>query len=124
MKATKTRPRKALIAALSLIGLSAVFLFGPSLLHRALSATTSTAELERRKSEWTRIIQLEPQALNGPNRLAFRRYSMEAFRWFRVRGMIDPTCEDTTPAREWRELFTYFFTGRGAAPPCRIRQGS
>ncbi len=113
----KTKLRIALLTALSLIGLSATFLFGPSLLHRALSATTPATELQRHKSEWTRIVQLEPQALNGPNRETFRRYSSEAFRWFRVRGIIDPTCEDTTPTREWRELIAYFIRGHEAARP-------
>lgn len=113
----KTKLRIALLATLSLIGLPAAFLFGPSLLHRALLATTSTTELQRHQSEWTRIVQLEPQALNGPNRETFDRYSSEAFRWFRVRGMIDPTCEDTTPTREWHELLAYFMGGHGAARP-------
>lgn len=117
MKVMKTKLRIALLAALSLIGLSAAFLFGPSMLHRALRATTPATELQRHKSEWTRIVQLEPQALNGPNRETFHRYSSEAFRWFRVRGMIDPICEDTTHTGEWCELIAYFFGGHDAVRP-------
>ncbi len=113
----KTKLRIAWLAVLSLIGLSGAFICGPSLLHRVLSATTTTTELQRHKSEWVRIVQSEPQALNGPNRGTFQQYSAEAFRWFRVRGMIDPTCEDTTPAREWYELLAYFIGGHHSALP-------
>ena len=115
--AMKTKLRIGFLVTLSLLSLAAAYLFGPSILHRALRAATQTAELQLHQSEWTRIVQLEPQALNGPNRETFLRYSQEAFRWFRVRGMIDATCEDTSPTREWRELIAYFTGGHHAASP-------
>ena len=113
----KTKLRIGFFVALSLLSLAAVFLFGPQLLHRAIRAATDATELQLHQAEWTRIVQLEPQALNGPNRETFLRYSQEAFRWFRVRGMIDPTCEDTSAKREWGVLFAYFISGQHAARP-------
>lgn len=114
----KTRFRKGFIVALTLLGLGAAFLFTPSLVHRALRAATTAAELQSRQTERTRIVQLQPQALNGNNAAIFHRYSTESFRWFRVRGMIDPTCEDTSPEREWYELIVYFTrSGRAERPP-------
>ncbi|HEX8310939.1 MAG TPA: hypothetical protein VF614_06465 [Chthoniobacteraceae bacterium] len=100
--------RITIIAVLSLLGAAAVFLFGPSLLHERLRASTPASTLKSRQAEWSRLVQVEPQALNGPNRVAFARYSASAFRWFRVRGMTDPTCDNTSLAGEWRELLFYF----------------
>ena len=113
----KTKLRLGLIVLASLFGLAAVFLFGPSLIHSAMRASTGSSELQRQQAEWTRIVQTEPQALNGPNRDVFRHYSSHSFRWFRVRGMIDPTCEDTSPAHEWRELLAYVVSSHDAARP-------
>lgn len=116
-KAMKTKLRIVFIVTLSVLSLAAAFLFGPSLLHHVLRAATQTTELQLHQAEWARIVQLGPQALNGPNRESFQRYSAEVYRWFRVRGMIDPTCEDTAPTREWRELIVYFTGGHHAARP-------
>lgn len=63
------------------------------------------------------MVVLGPQALKGPEGETFHRYSVEMFRWFRVRGMIDPTCKDASLKREWRELLIYFTTRHHAARP-------
>ena len=113
----KTRLRIGFIALTSIFALAAVFLFGPSLIHSAMRASTGSSALLHRQSEWALIVQTGPQALNGPNRDLFQRYSAHTFRWFRVRGMIDPTCEDTSPVHEWRELFAYVASSPHVAPP-------
>ena len=108
----------AFIVALSLLGLGALFLLTPSLIHRVLRAATSPSELQSHQAELTRIVQLQPQALNGNNAGIFHRYSAEASRWFRVRGMIDRTCEDTSLGREWYEILVYFTRkGHAERPP-------
>lgn len=63
------------------------------------------------------MVVLAPQALKGPDGEIFHRYSVETFRWFRVRGMIDPTCKDSSLKREWRELLIYFTIRNHAARP-------
>lgn len=116
----KSKLRIKFLAAFSLLGFAAAFLFGPSLIQRVLRATTDATELQIHQSEWRRIVHLEPQALNGPNHESFQRYSAEAFRWFRVRGMFDPSCEDTSLTREWRVLIAYFIGGSRAARPLEL----
>lgn len=113
----KTKLRIRSFVVLGILGLASVFLFGPALLHCGLRTTTDASELQLRQSESRRMAVLAPQALNGPDPETFHRYSVETLRWFRVRGMIDPTCEDTSLKREWRELFTYFTARDHAARP-------
>ena len=104
----KTRLVRGFIIVISLFGLGAAFLFTPPLLHSVLRTATPPAELQSHQAEWARIVQLQPHALNGSNPGIFSRYSAEAFRWFRVRGLINRTCEDTSLGREWYELIVYF----------------
>jgi hypothetical protein len=113
-----SRFRKGFIVALSLLGLGTAFLFTPPLLHHVLRAATSPAQIKSHQAEWARLAELRPQVLNSSDPEAFHRYSKEAFRWFRVRGMIDQTCEDTSPGREWYELIVYFTrSGHVERPP-------
>jgi hypothetical protein len=113
----KTKLRIRSFVVLGILGLASVFLFGPALFHCGLRATTDASELQLRQSESRRMAVLAPQALNGPDPKTFHRYSVETFRWFRVRGMIDPTCEDTSLKREWSELFTCFTARDHAGRP-------
>lgn len=110
-------PRKAVSLFSSLAVLFLVVVFGPKIAHLTLRSLTSPETLKLKQREWSRIVAIEPTALNGPNRESFARYSANAFQWFRVRWMVDPCCDETSIAGDWLELFAYFVCHENANNP-------
>lgn len=116
------RLKKCLRLAGATAVLATAYLTGPYLFHRALSSVTDAKTLMEKQSEWSRIVSVEPNALNGPNREAFSRYSANALRWFRVRGMVDPCCDENSVTGEWLSLFTYFIRGQDVGRPAELAE--